>query len=131
MISPCPGSTKLLSLLSEIIETSKSGRNFVLEKFKTSVLQLVILFLWQKQVSVTGTSLSFRNKFLSKNKFLSLKQVSLTQASFCLKWSVCLKKLFLSKKEVSVTETIFYYKTKLLTFVEITRFRSFCREFRK
>ena len=106
------GSTKLLSLLSEIIETPKSGRNFSLETTRKQLKQVDYswqsclcdrkLFLWQKQVSVKEKSFCQRGKFLSKREVYV--------------W----KNKFLSKKEVFI-----------IPIIEIRRFRSFWREFWK
>ena len=146
------GSTKLLSLLSEIRETPKSLRNFFLErtskKEKNMCVSDKLEFLWnfetQKQVSLTETCISHRNKFLLQKKF------SLTETIFSHRNKFLSQKQFfshrnnfLSQKQFSLTETRFSPKTgfshrkKFFTqkqaslSVSNEDFSFFCREFGK
>ena len=135
------GSTKLLSLLSKIIETPEFGRNFVLEttrkKLKQSCFCDRILILSQKQISVTETSFCNRNgqeqvyvtetSFCQRNNFLQFKQVSLTQANFCLKRSVCLKKSSSSLRKKFLLQN----KIAYICFCRNTKISLIFREFRK
>ena len=98
------GSTKLLSLLSEIIETPKFGRNFVLETMRKKFKQVYN---------------SWQSCFCDRNLFLSKKQVSVTETSFCHRnrsgTSLCYKHKFLSKKQFSIIKTSFSQTGKFLS----------------
>ena len=117
------GSTKLLSLLSKIRETPKSLRNFFLErtskKEKNMCVSDKLEFLWnfetQKQVSLTETCISHRNKFLLQKKKNSLtEKFSLTDTSFSPKTSFSHRNKFFSQKQVFLTETRFSHRNKFL-----------------
>ena len=94
------GSTKLLSLLSKIIETPKSGRNFFHETSHTKLKQMY--YRWQ-------SCFCHRKLFLSQKQVLSKKEVSVTETSFCQ------RNKFLSQKQVSVKETSFCQRNKFLS----------------